>query len=137
MTKSERKSKSECRKAGYAVPGFRASSTQLTQLTHFTAPVSAFSLIEVLGVMAVAMIIILALSWTTIKSLDVTYNNQEAANLQNFANAMQNSILRNRYIPGSNDWYSVIGSVLGLNSNAVAQTSRRTGRVFMIDPNLQ
>jgi len=50
---------------------------------------------------------------------------------------LQNSILRNRYIPGSNDWYSVIASEMGLNSNAVAQTSRRTGRVFMIDPNLQ
>src|SRR5947207_15992827 len=35
---------------------------------------SAFSLIEVIGVLAVTLILMLAFAWTTVKSMDVAYN---------------------------------------------------------------
>src|SRR5205823_4447363 len=83
------------------------------------------------------LILALALAWVSTKSLDTVASNQEGASLQNFAAALQNSILRNRYIPGSSDWYQIIATELGVNTNAVLQTDRRVARAFMIDPNFQ
>src|SRR5437660_2703347 len=96
-----------------------------------------FSLIEMIGVLAVVLLLALALAWVSTKSLDTVASNQEGANLQNFSTAFQNSILRNRYIPGSTDWYQIIATELGVNTNAVLQTDRRVTRVVMIDPNFQ
>src|SRR6476646_493795 len=96
-----------------------------------------FSLIELIGVMAVLLSLALALAWVSTKSLDTVAGNQEAATLQNFANSLQNSVLRNQHIPGPNDWYQVIATELGISTNTVLVTDRRVVRAFMVDPNFQ
>jgi prepilin-type N-terminal cleavage/methylation domain-containing protein len=97
----------------------------------------AFSLIEVIGALAVAAVLSAGIALVSIRSIDQAVSCQEATNLQNLANALQNSILRTRYIPGTNDWYQVIATELGASTNAVLLTSRNTRRAFLIDPNLQ
>src|SRR5258706_6656957 len=67
----------------------------------------AFSLIEVIGVLAVLAIAAAFFFYSTTASLDVVVSKKEKATLQSFAHSLQNTILRNRYIPGANDWYSV------------------------------
>ena len=51
-----------------------------------------FSLIEMIGLLAVVLILALTLAFVSTKSLDTVASNQEAANLQNFASSLQNSI---------------------------------------------
>src|SRR5260221_8588952 len=96
-----------------------------------------FSLIEMVGVIAVGLILVLALAWTTVKSIDQVFNNQEGAKLQTFATSLQSSILRNGYIPGTTDWYQIIASEAGVDTNTVLLTPRNTSRVFLVDPNFQ
>src|SRR6267378_1212145 len=100
----------------------------------------AFSLIEVIGVLAVLAIAAAFFFYSTTASLDVIVSKKENATLQSFADSLQNSILRNRYIPGTNDWYSVIATELGASTNTVLTNNLRnpsSPRVFMIDPTLQ
>jgi type II secretory pathway pseudopilin PulG len=99
--------------------------------------VEGFSLIEMMGVIAVGLILVLALAWVTVKSIDQALGNHEGALLQTFAASLQNSILRNGYVPGTADWYQVIATEAGMNTNAVLQTARNTSRVFMVDPNFR
>jgi prepilin-type N-terminal cleavage/methylation domain-containing protein len=100
----------------------------------------AFSLIEVIGVLAVLAIAAAFFFYSTTASLDVIVSKKENTTLQNFADALQNSILKNRYIPGTSDWYSVIATELGASTNTVLYNNLRnpsSPRVFMIDPNLR
>jgi len=57
--------------------------------------------------------------------------------LQTFAASLHNSILRNGYVPGTTDWYQVVATEAGMNTNAVLLTARNASRVFMVDPNFQ
>ncbi len=97
-----------------------------------------FSLIEVIGVLAVLAILATIIFSATTKSINVGMSKQESSTLQSFAAALQNSILRNRYIPGLSDWYQAIANEMGVSPNAVLYNSRNLAspRVLMIDPNL-
>jgi len=95
---------------------------------------AAFSLLEMIGVMAIAVIIALAFALTTTKSIDRAFATNESTILQNFAYALQNSVLRNVYIPGSNDMPQVIATEMGVGLNMVQNTDRRNARVFFVDP---
>jgi prepilin-type N-terminal cleavage/methylation domain-containing protein len=100
---------------------------------------NAFSLIELIGVLAILAIAAAFVFYSTTASLDVAVSIQENTALQSFAASLQNSALRNRYIPGTSDWYSVIATELGVSTNTVLYNLRNPGspRVFMIDPNLR
>jgi type II secretory pathway pseudopilin PulG len=94
-----------------------------------------------IGVLAVMAILATVIISATIKSQDVGVTRQESAALQAFATAFQNSVLRNRYIPGANGttpWYQAIATELGTSTNSVLFNLRNpnSARVFMIDPNL-
>src|SRR5438093_1542324 len=95
--------------------GRASSGSNLSEPGSSVPGYGGFSLLEVLGALAVAAILISALAAVTIRSIDRAFTSQEAGNLQNFANAFETSILRNRYIPGTNDWYQVIATELGAN----------------------
>jgi type II secretory pathway pseudopilin PulG len=100
-------------------------------------PRSGFSMIEMIGVLVVVALLVVALALVALRSLDLAFSRQEGATLQTFAVALQNSILRNRYIPGPGDWSSVIATEAGVGTNAVLLTPRNTPRLFLVDPNLQ
>jgi type II secretory pathway pseudopilin PulG len=99
---------------------------------------SAFTLLEVIGVLAILAILAVAILSATTKSIDAVFSQQESATLQSFATALQNSILRYRYIPGPTDWCQKVADELGVSSNSVYSSNRNPGspRVFMADPKI-
>src|SRR6267154_5459164 len=58
----------------------------------------AFSLIELIGVLAVTAILAAVLVPALIRQMDRIAGHQESAALRSFSDALQQSILRNRYI---------------------------------------
>jgi type II secretory pathway pseudopilin PulG len=100
---------------------------------------AAFSLLEVVGVLAVLAILAVVIFSATTSSVDTAAERQEAATMQSFADAFQNSVIRTRYIPGTNDWYQTIANELGLTTKDVLFNIRNlsAARVFAVDPSLQ
>jgi type II secretory pathway pseudopilin PulG len=96
-----------------------------------------FTLIEMVGILAVLAILATVLFSTMAPSLDLAAAGLERTNLVNYATALQNNILRNRYIPGAGDWHSVIAEELGVNVWSVTNNSRNIRRYFLIDPAMQ
>jgi type II secretory pathway pseudopilin PulG len=102
-----------------------------------TAGPSGFTLIEMIGILAVLTILATVLLSTTTRQMDVAAGNLETTNLVNFATALQTSIVRNRYVPGSNDVIQVVANELGLDAKDVTYNARRNTRAFFFDPLLQ
>src|SRR6266568_5854032 len=96
----------------------------------------AFSLIEMIGVLAVIAILAAALAPSLVRQMDKTAGDQESAALKSFGDALQQSIMRNRYIPSATDWASTVATELGVDTTAVTDSPRRQQRFFLIDPNL-
>ncbi len=97
-----------------------------------------FTLIEVIGVLAILAIMATVIASTTTKHLDVAAANLESTNLVNFATALQNSVMRYRYIPGTtgtSNWVQMVAAELGLDTNSVTFNARRSRRIWLTDPN--
>ena len=97
----------------------------------------AFSLIELIGVLAVIAILAAALVPALIRQMDRIAGEQESAALKSFSDSLQQSILRKRYIPSASDWATNIATELGVDVANVTTNSRRQPRFFLIDPALQ
>lgn len=110
---------------------------RLQPVPRSACPDGAFTLIEMVGVLAVVMILASVVFATTIRQLDQIAGNQESTNLVVYASALQSSILRNRYIPGPSDWAQVIATEAGVNPVTVSTNARRNPRILLIDPQLQ
>jgi type II secretory pathway pseudopilin PulG len=91
-------------------------------------------MIEMIGVLAVLAILATIIISSTPRQLDIAAANLEGTNLVNYATALQNSILRNRYIPGTNDVIQVIATELGMDAKDVSTNSRNNPRIFVFDP---
>ncbi len=108
---------------------------------NFQSPLSsrkrsrqAMSLLELVGVLAIMAILASLLLPALLKQIDKATADQEIANLQAFSDAMQRSVMRNRYIPGAVDWATNIAAELGWNVLDVQNNPRRNQRYFLIDP---
>src|SRR6266536_5864481 len=99
-------------------------------------PYRAFSLIEMIGVLAVIAILAATLAPSFVRQMDKTAGDQESAALKSFDDALQSSIMRSRYIPSATDWASRVATELGVDTTAVTDSPRRQPRFFLIDPNL-
>jgi type II secretory pathway pseudopilin PulG len=91
------------------------------------------------GVLAILAILAGILISNATRRLDLAALSSENANLAAYSTALQNSILRNGYIPGTNnwDWAVVIATELGVDTASVTTNSRNLQRCFLIDPALQ
>jgi prepilin-type N-terminal cleavage/methylation domain-containing protein len=99
----------------------------------------AFTLIEMVGVLAVIAILAVALLPVLIKSTDKLVSDQETATLQSFNNALLNSIQRNRYVPslaGSTNLANTLATELAMNVSDVYTNARHQPRYFFYDPNI-
>src|SRR5436190_13116443 len=96
----------------------------------------AFTLIEIVGVLVVLCILTTIILSSTTRQLDIAAGDAESTNLVKFAAALQNSISRNRYLPGTNDMLQVIATELGIAVNDVALNPRQNPRLFLFDPTL-
>ena len=97
----------------------------------------AFSLIELIGVLAVIAILAAAAVPALIRQMDRIAGEQESAALKSVSDALQQSILRKRYIPGASDWATNIATELGVDVANVTTNARRQPRFFLIDPALR
>src|ERR1051326_8370898 len=95
-----------------------------------------FSLIELIGVLAVIAILAAALAPSFVRPMDKTAGDSESAALKSIGDAFQQSILRTRYIPSEADWATAVATEWGVDTAAVTINARRQPRFFLIDPNL-
>jgi len=97
----------------------------------------SFSLIELIGVLAVIAILAGVLVPALIRQMDKIAGDQETASLKSFGDALQQSIMRKRYIPSTTDWSTNIATELGVDVSNVTTNSRRQRRFFLVDPDLR
>src|SRR6266487_4069713 len=97
----------------------------------------AFSLIEMIGVLAVIAILAAVLAPALIRQMDKLAGDQESAALKSFCDALQGSILRSRSIPSHTNWAPTVATELGVDIATVTNSPRRQPRFFLIDPALR
>lgn len=96
---------------------------------------SGYSLIVMIGVVAVVAIFAMALLRSLIREIDHRVARQETATLKTHKEALERTIMRNCYIPGPNDWANVVASEIGATGSRVATNPRRRARVLLVDTN--
>ena len=95
----------------------------------------AFTLIELIGVLVLLAILAAATVPVLIRQMDRIAGDQESDALKSFTDALQQGILRKRYIPATTDWATNIATELGLDvANVRTNQARRQPRFFLIDP---
>lgn len=97
----------------------------------------AFSLIEVIGVLAIIAIAAAVLLPNLVKRVDIAAANAEAKLLDNMAESLNLYIKRNWRIPSHTNWADVIAEQMGWDRGTVLTNDRRIARAFLIDPNLR
>jgi type II secretory pathway pseudopilin PulG len=97
----------------------------------------AFTLIELIGVLAAIGLLAGALVPTLIRQMDRIAAEQESAVLKSCGDALQQSVMRKRYVPGTADWATNIAGELGVSISNVTTNGRQRPRFFLIDPTWQ
>jgi prepilin-type N-terminal cleavage/methylation domain-containing protein len=107
------------------------------QLSAFNLQPSrrAFTIIEMVGVLAIIAIIAAALAPNIIKRIDRAAWQRETSDLNTMANALVQTVLSDKVIPGIAGMSNAIARYSDLAVNQVARTPRGFSRVFMVDPN--
>jgi type II secretory pathway pseudopilin PulG len=103
--------------------------------------VCGFTLIEIVGLLAVTAILAALLLPALIKETDKYTADKEITTLRSFGDAFQRYVTVSRTIPDDTYWYSAVASQLGFSPNDVLynirQQSHQRSRVFLIDPSMQ
>ena len=95
------------------------------------------TLIEMIGALAVLAILAAVLVPAFVRQMDKMASDQELASFKSMSDALQQSIIRNRYIPSYTNWAPVVATELGMDVADVLTNPRHQPRVFLIDPALQ
>jgi type II secretory pathway pseudopilin PulG len=90
-----------------------------------------------IGVLAVIAILAAVLVPAWLRQMDRVAGDNESAALKSFGEALQQSIMRDRYIPSDADWAANIAAEFGADVTYVTTNPRRQPRYFLIDPALQ
>jgi type II secretory pathway pseudopilin PulG len=96
-------------------------------------PARAFTLIEMIGVLAVLALVAGLLTSASLRHLDRIASDQETALLQTLGEALQQSILRTRNIPSYTNWAAVIAAQTGMDMESVTNNIRNRPRVLLMD----
>jgi type II secretory pathway pseudopilin PulG len=104
---------------------------------HPSRPSAGFTLIEMVGVLAVIMILAALVFSVTVRQLDALEARKEDAALARFGRAFEESVQRHRAIPGPTNWIPTVALELGAQHAFVSQNARQNARVLWIDPRLQ
>lgn len=97
----------------------------------------AFSLIEMVGVMAIIAILAAAVVPVVMKQMDQAALTKETSDLSCMAAALQSYILTTKTVPSYTDWAAAISSVAAMSVPSVTNTPRGHARAFLVDPALQ
>jgi type II secretory pathway pseudopilin PulG len=95
-----------------------------------------FSLIELIGVLAVIGILAAVLVPKIVQRVDQAAWTKETADLGAIADSYTQSILRNKTIPNYTTWGAQVASQVSLPVSAITNTPRGFARAYLIDPNL-
>ena len=93
----------------------------------------AFTLIEMIGVLALIAVLAALAVTVSLRHLDQVASEQEMARLQGLGGALQNSILRTRYIPAYTNWATTLAAQAGMDIGAVTNNLRNHLRVLLVD----
>lgn len=110
-----------------------------TPFLHFSTPprsTRAFSLFEVIGVLAIIAVLSLALAPVLIRRIDQAARDRETAEMNGIATALRSAILRTGEIPDSSTLVAVVANEMAVSSNQVALSGRKVPRRFLIDTDL-
>src|SRR5438034_1850096 len=97
----------------------------------------AFTLIEMIGTLTVIALLATLLVPVLIRQMDKIAGDQESAALKSLGDALQQGIMRTRYIPSDVDWASRVAAELGVNVSNVTTNGRKKPRFFLVDPSFQ
>src|SRR5215475_5137630 len=94
----------------------------------------AFTLIEMIGVLAAIAILAVILVPLLIRQMDKVAGDKESASLKSMGDALQQSIQRNRRVPGASgwDWATNIANELGVNLSDITTNARGQPRFFLV-----
>lgn len=98
-----------------------------------TKSVHAFSLIEMIGVLAIIAILAAAIVPRVVKRIDLAAYDAESTSLNSMSSALLQYVTRSNTIPNSNTWAQAISSELGLSQGNVLTTPRKWSRAYVID----
>jgi len=95
---------------------------------------SGFTLIEMIGVLAVISILSAVIAPPVIQQINRAVSDSEASNLKALASSVHEYILAHQKIPGSLTWASDVASINTLPLNQVAKNDRGFARGYYVDP---
>ena len=95
-----------------------------------------FTLLEVIGVVALLAILASLLTPAMIQSMDQAAKVRDASEVKTMADALQSAIRRHAQIPASVDLPGFISAEMGVAASQVMTNSRNVQRSFLFDPQL-
>ena len=98
---------------------------------------SSFTLIELIGVLAVIAILAAAITPLLIARLKQAARESEKENLNQIAEGLLLYIKQNHQIPGPQNWAQAAASMIGWTAEKILTNEHRQPRVFWIDPSFQ
>lgn len=108
-----------------------------TPSRRFPSSGAGFSLIEMVGVLAIMAIVAAMLTPNLAQRVSRMNETKEEQALATIGEALQRYVSMNQVIPGANDWASSAASIAGLTPNEVQYsipTDTSTARVYLIHP---
>lgn len=93
-----------------------------------------FSMIEMLGMMAIVSLLAMAVVPMLMTELDRVAVQQEDTTLKRLGEGLEKYVVRNQIIPDHTTWAAAISAALGDSTDRVLTNSRGLSRVLIIDP---
>lgn len=95
---------------------------------------AGFSLIEMIGVLAIMAILATVIVPNAVKSLDRAAIRAEGTNLANLGESLKLYVRQNAAPPNAANWTTQLGAYADLNPTELAVNKRNEARVFLLDP---
>src|SRR5689334_3602689 len=106
----------------------------MTHCRQIKIRATGFTLIEMIGALAVIAILASLMVPVVIRQIDRAAWNQEVINLGAVSNAVVLQALRNKTVSSGNTWYTDSAAWLNMSPNAIATNARGFSRAFVVDP---
>ncbi len=96
-----------------------------------------FTLIELIGTLTIISILAMMLTPMLMLEVDRATRRDEEDRLKRMATAYEQAVSRNRSIPSSTNWATVVANQIGWRDGEVQANARGNARVYLIDPALR